>query len=162
MSDMDRRLEVNKMDKLRRALKNNDEIEIDLDEAFFNRLHDKIMAQVEETPMAAPASFGKTRRMLRAHWRSWLYPAGGLMSVILVASLLSPLWLQLEKTLQRSGLLSDGEQRIASEAVLSLEDLSQTLIVSQSEADFFMDVANNSIENLSVDKLKKALGKKSN
>ena len=83
------------------------------------------------------------------------------MSVLLVASLLSPHFLRFEKSLQRSGLWSDGEQRIASEAVLSLDDLSQTLIVSQSESDFFMDVANISIENLSVDKVKKALGKKS-
>jgi hypothetical protein len=159
---MNRRMDVSEMEKVRKVLKNQHDIELKLDDVFFDRLHDKIMAQVAETNIEPPMALAKTRQMLRAHWRSWLGPVGGVMSVAFVAGLISPLWMQFEKSLQRSGLWSDGEQRIAAEAVLSLDELPQTFIVSQSESDFFIDVANNSIKNLSVDKLKKALGKKRN
>ncbi len=159
---MNRRMDVIEMEKVRRALKSHDDMDMKLDDIFFDRLHDKIMSQVAEATMEPPMAMSKTRQMLRVHWRSWLGPVGGVTSVAFVAGLLSPLWMQLEKSLQRSGLWSDGEQRIAAEAVLSLEELPKTFIISQSESDFFIDVANNSIKNLSVDKLKEALGKKSN
>jgi hypothetical protein len=46
--------------------------------AYYDRLHDKIMARVAETEMQPPQgpaarSFEKSARLLRDHWRGWLY-----------------------------------------------------------------------------------------
>ena len=45
-------------------------------------------------------------------------------------------------------------------ALNSPDSVAQTLIVSQSEADFFVDVANESFENLTVAKFNKLMGEK--
>jgi hypothetical protein len=45
---------------------------------YYDRLHDKIMARIEETEMETPAGpamkvLDKSTRLLRDHWRGWLY-----------------------------------------------------------------------------------------
>ncbi|WII73519.1 hypothetical protein QJS83_06495 [Bdellovibrio sp. 22V] len=146
------------MDKVRQGLKASDDLELPMNDDFFDRLHDKIMAEVEQTEIAPAPMLMTPRNLLRAHWRGWLYPAGGVMSVFVFASLLLTQVSKVNQSMQRAGLLSDGHERIVSEALLSPEDLSQTLISTQSESDFFMDVARESFENLSVSKFNKIMG----
>ncbi|MNT20519.1 hypothetical protein D3C72_1558290 [compost metagenome] len=65
---------------------------------------------------------------------------------------------KVNQSMQRVGLLSDGHERIVAEALLDPADLSQTLISSQNESDFFVDVASESFENLSVSKVNQLMG----
>ncbi len=150
------------MEKMRKRLKSADDLELPMNDDFFDRLHDKIMAEVEKTDIAPTPVFIASRNKLRAHWRGWLYPTGGLMSLALMASLLVSQVSEVNRSMQRAGLVSDGQARIAAEAILTPENLSQTLISTQSEADFLMDVAQESFENLSVANFNKIMGEKSN
>ncbi|MGZ3768353.1 MAG: hypothetical protein ACXVCP_03760 [Bdellovibrio sp.] len=143
------------MDPLK--LKKLDDIELPMDDAFFDRLHDKIMAEVDKTEIAPTPVFMKSRKLLRSHWRGWLYSIGGVSSVLVLGSLLMSQFSHINETMQRVGLFSDGHERIVAEALLSPEQLNQTLISTQNESDFFMDVASESFENLSVAKLNKIM-----
>ncbi len=147
-----------RLDKMRKGLKASDNTELPMNDDFFESLHDKIMAEVEKTEIAPGPILMTPRRLLRSHWRGWLYPAGGIVSVAFFAMLLMSPVSKVNQSLQRAGLFSDGADRIAAEALRSPEDLSQTLISLQNESDFFMDVARESFENLSVDKLNKIMG----
>lgn len=131
-------------------------------EDYFEKLHDKIMAEVEKTGIASGPMLMAPRSVLRSQWRGWLYPVGGIISVIIFAFLLMSPVSKVNQSLQRVGLFSDGRDRIAVEALKSPEDLSQTLISIQNESDFFMDVASESFENLSVDNLNKIVGEQPN
>ena len=155
---MDRMDPRDRMNKVRKGLRAQDDLELPMSEDFFDRLHDKIMAEVEQTDIAPPPMLMTSRNMLRAHWRGWLYPAGGMMSLFMFTSLLLSQVSKVNQSMMRVGLLSDGRERIVAEALLSPEDLSQTLISTQSDSDFFMDVAGESFENLSVAKFNKILG----
>lgn len=155
---MDRKEPMDRLEKVRKNLRAADDLELPMNEDFFERLHDKIMAGVEQTEMAPPPMLMTPRNLLRAHWRGWLYPAGGVMSLFVFSSLLLSQVSKVNQSMQRAGLLSDGHERIVAEALLSPEDLSRTLISTQSESDFFMDVASESFENLSVAKFNKIMG----
>lgn len=150
------------MEKMRKRLKAEDDMELPMNDEFFDRLHDKIMAEVDKTELAPPPVFMSSRNKLRDHWRGWLYPTGGLMSLALMASLLVSQVSEVNRSMQRAGLASDGQARIAAEVILTPENLSQTLISTQSEADFLMDVAQESFENLSVANFNKIMGEKAN
>jgi hypothetical protein len=55
-----------------------EEVQLPNNQAYYDRLHNKIMAQIEEIEMEAPArpamrSFEKTKQLLRDHWRGRLY-----------------------------------------------------------------------------------------
>ena len=46
--------------------------------AYYDRLHDRIMARIEDTEMEAPLrpvtrAYEKSAKLLRDHWRGWLY-----------------------------------------------------------------------------------------
>lgn len=155
MNDQKERIET-----MRKSLKNADtlEFEMPMNDDFFDRLHDKIMAEVEKTDIAPAPVLMHQRNLLRAHWRGWLYPASGVTSLLVLAFLLVPQLSKVSETMQRAGLHSDGYERIIGQALLSPDELSQTFISTQSESDFFMDVASESFENLSVAKFNKIMG----
>ncbi|HEX7675276.1 MAG TPA: hypothetical protein VF412_13965 [Bdellovibrio sp.] len=156
---MDRKENQNEpLDKVRKKMKAIDDFEMTMSDDFFDSLHDKIMAKVEEVEMAPAPVLMTPRNLLRSHWRGWLYPVGGLMSLFVMCSLLMTQVSKVNQSMQRVGLLSDGHERIVAEALLDPEDMSQTLISSQSESDFFVDVASESFENLSVAKFNKIMG----
>lgn len=55
-----------------------EEVQLPNNQAYFDRLHDKIMAKIEDTEMEAPVrpamrSFEKAQELLRDHWRGRLY-----------------------------------------------------------------------------------------
>ena len=55
-----------------------EEVQLPNNQAFYDRLHDKIMARIEDTEMETPVSpaarsIEKSKRLLRDHWRGWLY-----------------------------------------------------------------------------------------
>lgn len=151
---------MERMDKLRRRLKAVDDFDLPMKEDFLDQLHDKIMAKVEESEMAPPPALMKQRNFFRNHWRAWLYATSSVGSMVFVAGVLSSQFFRINQSLMRVGLFSDGRERIISEALQAPEFLSQTLISPQSEADFFVDVATESFENLSVAKFNQLMGEK--
>lgn len=155
MDNVDR---MDRMDKVRKGLKASDDMELPMSEDFFDRLHDKIMAEVETVEIKPTPVLMTPRNLLRSHWRGWLYPVSGVVSLMAFAVLLMPQVSKVNQSMTRAGLLSDGHERIVSEALLSPEEISQTFISTQSESDFFMDVARESFENLSVDKFNQIMG----
>ncbi|MFM6929308.1 MAG: hypothetical protein ACKOX6_12650 [Bdellovibrio sp.] len=155
---MNRTDNQNNLDKVRKGLKAQNEIELPMNEDFFDRLHDKIMLEVEQTEIVPVPFLMTPRSILRAHWRGWVYPTGAIMSVAAMIAILMPQVSKVNQGLQRVGLLSDGRERIVAEALLSPEDLSKTLISSQTDSDFFVDVASESSENLTIAKLQKIMG----
>ena len=57
-----------------------EEVQLPNNQAYYDRLHDKIMAKVAETEMETPArpamrAFEKSKAFLRDHWRGRLYPS---------------------------------------------------------------------------------------
>src|SRR5688500_8756695 len=56
--------------KLRRQLKKGGEIKLPMDDAFYERLHDKIMAAVAETEIKPVSKIEATQELLQRHWRS--------------------------------------------------------------------------------------------
>ncbi|HWU42644.1 MAG TPA: hypothetical protein VN132_04365 [Bdellovibrio sp.] len=155
---MDRTDRNDRLENVRKKLKAADEFEMMMSDDFFDQLHSKIMARVEQTEIAPAPVLLTPRNLLRAHWRGWVYPAGGLFSLFMMSCLLLGQVSKVNQSMRRVGLFSDGRERIVAEALLSPEDLSQTLISSESESDFFVDVASESFENLSVAKFNKIMG----
>jgi len=151
---------MDSFDKVRRGLKNADELELPMNEDFFDKLHDKIMMEVERVEVAPPPMLLKQKNYLRAHWKGWLYSASSVASMGLVIAVLSTQFGKVSESMQRAGLYSDGRERIVEAALNSPDAMAQTLISSQSEADFFVDVANESFENLTVAKFNKLMGDK--
>lgn len=145
-------------EKIRKGLKKADDFEMQLNDDFFDKLHDKIMAEVDKTEVSPPPMLMTPRNLLRAHWRGWLYPLGGVASLFVFTSMLLGQVSKVNQSMQRVGLISDGHERIVAEALLDPTDLSQTLISTQSESDFFVDVATESIETLSVSKFNQIMG----
>lgn len=76
------------LSKMRKGLKAADELELPMDPEFFNRLHNKIMAQVSETAIEPVSKFYRPRKFLKAHWREWIYPAGRTMAFVFAMTLL--------------------------------------------------------------------------
>lgn len=155
---MDRMDRNDRLDTVRKKMKAADDFEMSMSDDFFDQLHDKIMAKVDEVEMAPAPVLLTPRNMLRSHWRGWLYPVGGLMSLFVMSSLLLGQVSRVNQSMQRVGLLSDGHERIVAEALLSPGDVSQTLISTQNESDFLVDVASESFETLSVAKFNKIMG----
>lgn len=143
---------------MRRELREQDSFDLQLSDDFFNKLHDKIMNAVEQTEMVPAPKTWFDRNKLRSHVKSWLYPAGGVLSVVLSAVLVTGQIEGFDENLARIGLLSDGYEIIAQKAIMEPEHISQTLISGQLETDFFMDVASESFENLTVSKFNQILG----
>lgn len=147
-----------RLDKVRQGLKEVDELDLPMNDEFFERLHDKIMAGVEKTEIAPAVPRVASRNLLRKHWRSWLYPTGGVTSLFLLIALTIPQVSKITEGMQRAGLLSDGQERIAIRAISTPDELDQTFISSQNDSDFLMDVASESFENLSIAQFNKIMG----
>lgn len=140
-----------RLDKVRKGLRASDDLELPMSDDFFDKLHDKIMAEVEKTDIAPIPLF-------RTRWREWANPVGGVLSLFLLTFIALNQTDKFNQSMERAGLASDGRERIVSEALLSPDDLSQTLITTQNESDFFIDVAGESFENLTVSKINQIMG----
>lgn len=150
------------LDKTRKSLKKAGEnIELPMDAAFFDNLHDKIMARVAETEIEAkpPATvLGAPKKFLKKQWKSWLYPAGSTMALALVGTMLTMQFSQTLNSSIASKPLSPQSEKVVSAALESPDAISQTLLSSQTEADFFVDVASQSFENLNIAQFNKIMG----
>lgn len=146
------------LDKVRKGLKQADKMELTLSDDFLEQFHDKVMAKIEQTEVKPKPKMYKTRTYLRTHWRGWVKPTASTASMLLMALLVFSQFSALTSGLQRVGLLSRQQEQVVAAAVASPEDFSETLLSNQSESDFFVDVASESFEDLSVAKFNQIMG----
>ena len=146
--------------RIERMLAEDAGIEIPMDEAYYDRLHDKIMAAVEETEIKPRPWTEKPLTLLRGHWRSWAAAGGSLMGLFLTLQMMATYGgFSLEGS--HTAVAARNEDRLLVEVLKNPDAFSRTMFVSRSEEDFFIDVAGESLENLTNDKFNQMMGGKS-
>ncbi len=125
-----------------------DDVEVPEDDEFFNRLHSKIMIGVE---MTAQKKDGRT------FWQKNQKIARGFTAAAIV---LSVLLVSLET--QQIHLASDATDQVLSDAVSRSPDIQETVLVYENKDDFFVDLAQESLDHLSVDRLQGLIGSQVN
>lgn len=143
---------------VQRALKNNPAgPELPMDDAFYERLHDRIMAAVEKTQIEPVSPWEKPRRMIRGHWKAWLVSGSSLM-MVLMATVLSPSVAHQVLDESHTVQVVRNENQIVSETLSSPETFSETLVSNQTGDDFFVDVAERSFHDLSQEHVREIMG----
>jgi len=136
-----------------RALETANDIELPMDPQFYERLHDKIMARVEETEIKkVPGWFmvmARPKKYLRNHWKGWL---GTTMSLITAAYLGLQISVHVSKWIPESHTFKvvQNEKELLQNALGSPEDFSTSLINYQSHEDFVVDVASQRSTDLDL------------
>lgn len=143
--------------QLKRVLRKNDEVELPMDEVFFDRLHDKIMLAIEDVEIESASVWQKPRRKLIRHWRSWLV-SGGSVIMILIASMQTPMVAKTFLNDSHVVQVVKNEDAFNAETTGSPEAFSDSLIVYQNQDDFFVDVAERSFHDLSKEHIREIMG----
>lgn len=146
------------LDKMRKGLQALEEMEIPMDPAFFDKMHDKIMEKIEDSVIEPAPALMAPRRFLRAHWRGWLYPTGGTMALALAMTLVAMQFAKTNSGHVLTAKLNNSGEKVVAAALASPDTIAQTLLSSESEADFFVDVASQSFENLNISQFNKIMG----
>lgn len=69
---------------LMKTLEADREIDLPMESAYYDRMHDKIMAQIEKTPMRPSPWYEKPSRVLMGPWKSWQKPGRGFIALAMV------------------------------------------------------------------------------
>lgn len=149
------------MNEMMTALESNKDIELPMDPAFYDRLHARIMAEVEKIEMKPSPWYEKPGTYLRAHWRSWL-ALGGSLSGLALAAQLGSIIVKSSLNGSHAVFAAQQEDRFLDQALQAPETVSRSILVSQADADFFMDVADRSFDNLSEEQFNRLIGGKRN
>lgn len=144
--EIDRQSDVDTLEGSKEAkelLLEFDQLEVPDDDAFFEKLHGKIMAGVEMTsPKKDTRTFlQKNKKVVRG-----ISAAAMLMAILLVGL-----------DTQQVRVTVDGTDQVLSDAV-SRSDIEETVLVYQNKDDFFVDLAQESLDHLSVDRLHGLMG----
>lgn len=148
---------VSRTEKTRRLIRDLDDMDFDVSNDLLEGLHDRIMSQIEKTEIEPPARVAKVRSHLKSHWRSWLY-SGSTMGMLAAALTFGGVqvaqWLGPHEALAN---LDQVSQELVIEAAISPDDFSNTILTNVSTNDFFVDVALQSHENLSISEVNEIL-----
>lgn len=142
---IDPKTDIESMDGIletKELLESNDELPASFafdDEAFFDRLHDKIMAEVESdaVQIGRKPFWLRYSRMMR----------GSVAAVALMALVLAGV----ETQQNRPNV--DSSEIVLNDVVEHAPDVDNTILVYQSKDDFFVDLARESFNHLSEDNL---------
>lgn len=112
-----------------------------MDEAYFDSLHDKIMARVAQTEIEPPVTFNTQVLVLSRYWRKYSRPvARATMSLAFVMFGIGYLVTQLS---QETPLI-ERQSILVKESVHRVDEFSASVLSPQSELDFMSDVAAHS------------------
>lgn len=112
-----------------------------MDEAYFESLHDKIMAKVAQTEIEPPVPFNTQILVLSRYWRKYSRPvARTTMSLAFVMFGIGYLMTQLT---QETPLI-ERQSVLVKESVQRVDEFSVSVLSPQSELDFMSDVAAHS------------------
>lgn len=130
---------------LHRALRNAAvDVEIPVDESYYDNLHDRIMLEIAKTEVADLPFWHRPSRLIQQYGWSFLQLSGGLALTVVIglktAGILQQIW-SASPTVQRA----QNDKMILVEALKSPEDLSASFISYQRDSDFFLEIANHSI-----------------
>jgi hypothetical protein len=122
-------------------LQEHDEIAMRLPENddFFEQMHNRIMAGVEKT------SVQKDSKPWRLRYQRWI--RGSVAAVALLALTLAGV------ETQQSKIGPDQTEIVLQDVVDQSPDIDSTIMVYQSKDDFFVDLAQESLNHLTVDHL---------
>ncbi len=131
------------------ALKTADDVELPMDEAFYDKLHDKIMARVDDTEIRKLPSWtffvARPKKYLKSHWKEWLGTGLSMIAVgyvgIQAATMASSVIPQ-----SHTYKVVKNESDFLKGALGSPESFSHTLINHQSQDDFIAEVASGRLE----------------
>lgn len=133
---------------LAKKVKQTGDIEIPMDADFYDRLHDKIMAAVEETDIKPVTKLEKTQRVFKRHWRSVSQVTLAILILVgvnlVTGQFVGQIW-----TESHTVKFVQNEKQIVSQAVASPEEFSATVLSSQNQNDFILDVASQNLEQIS-------------
>ena len=142
--------------QLRKNLKQAGDFELPMDEDFYEKLHNKIMAAVEETEITPLSKLTSTQQLMKRYWRKALPYAKGVTQVIMALALLLGSSIKARELVQNFWSSShtvqmvQNEKQIINEALESPEQFSTSLISYQNQNDFFLDVAAQSEDSISA------------
>lgn len=142
---------------MKNELKKNS-IELPMDDAFYDRLHDRIMAAVEKTEMKRPSPWDKPKKLLCSQWKTWIL-SGGSLTMTLLAALQSPNLARSIFDESHTVQVVRNEDDFVTETLRSPEHFTETLISLQNQGDFFVDVAERSFHDLSKEHVREIMGK---
>jgi hypothetical protein len=124
-------------------IKELDQFEMKMDDQFFENLHNKIMAQVENTKVSKKPRWTKLRKLTKTTSISL-----SILALVVVAT---------SHTQSNSGLsVSDP---VSNQAIQNMDDLTNSLLIAQTSSDFFVDVAQENMNHLDIQQLEKLMGK---
>lgn len=154
---------------LEKQLKQSENIELPMDEAFFDRLHDQIMAEVEKTEIKPTTRWSKTREFLEravTHYRPSHYPRAAKSVKLALTGVVLTLGLGLElasfsimsstQKLQQQKQaelvqLEKQAQLVAEQALEKPEEWVEMAVQGSNAQDFYADVL---AEKLTSEQLK--------
>jgi hypothetical protein len=127
----------------KQLLKDSDDVYLPGDD-FFDRLHSKIMTGVEKTSVQKETRpfWQRHRRLLKN------MTAAAMLGAVLLAGL----------NTQQVKVRGDGTDQVLSDAVSRSPDIHETVLVYQNQDDFFVDLAQESLDHLSVDNVQELVG----
>lgn len=141
---------------IKSKLRESGKIEFDMDDDFFERMHDRIMAKVESTQMAPPPrAVDKMKTYVMSKpWRQILLSREIFAIFLLVFGMtyrttshsIYDQWMRYQTR----------EENLLAQALES-PDLLHKLTDARPQSDFFVDVANHSMNDFDYDQLKRAL-----
>lgn len=59
--------------EIKKLLLQYDEVDLPMDAQFYDQLHDKILARVDDASLDTANRIHRMRSTLQAHWKSWFY-----------------------------------------------------------------------------------------
>lgn len=148
----------NPKDKLMQSeLKKAGKIQMDLDDAFFEKMHDRIMSEVEKKTMEPPPGrVEKFKKYMRSKpWGQTLLSHESFAVLILICGLT---YQTAQGFIYNKWMSYQTREENLLAAALESPDLSYSLTETRPQHDFFVDVANHSMNDFEYGHLKKLLG----
>lgn len=142
-------------DKIVNKLKKEDPVELPMDEDFFNKMHDQIMAQVESSQIKPTDRWAKAREFLESRLR-YYRPSNHRQTARIIKASFVGLCLTLGLGLTATSLKlfnmstknnqTAHRQMIIDQALENPQDWIELAASAQTDADFYSDVINQKIE----------------
>jgi hypothetical protein len=144
---------------IKSELKRADQIHLDLDDRFFDQLHDRIMSQVVakkiEPPPPPPPPLQKLKKFVWSKpWRQIFLSHETFAIFVLIFGLT---YQSAQSSLYNSWMRYQAREENILEQAMKSPDLLQNLTDARPQNDFFVDVANHSMNDFEYDHLKNSL-----
>lgn len=142
------------LDPILEVLKKQDNLELPMSGQFYDDMQARIMAKTMGMKIKPKPLFYVPRNFLRAHYKSWLQLSLSLALLFLLGKTLSPIFANLVDKSHVVQVIKN-EKLIVNEIMSDPEAYSETLLSYQSQNDFFVDLAERSFNDISVEDLRR-------